>query len=69
MKLFGFYLITLVLATNSFAQNSNEITNATDFEKLQQELLSLKELMAQDTVLHTEAIPLDEPDPENQASG
>ena len=59
MKLFGFYLITLVLATNSFAQNSNEITKATDFKKLQQELLSLKELMAQDTVLHTEAIPLE----------
>jgi hypothetical protein len=59
MNLFGFYLITLVLATNSFAQNSNEITNATDFKKLQQELLSLKELMAQDTVLHTEAIPLE----------
>lgn len=59
MKLFGFYLITLILATNSFAQNSNEITNATDFKKLQQELLSLKELMAQDTVLHTEAIPLE----------
>lgn len=59
MKLFGFYLFTLVLATNSFAQNSNEITNATDFKKLQQELLSLKELMAQDTVLHTEAIPLE----------
>jgi hypothetical protein len=59
MKLFGFYLITLILATNSFAQNENEITNATDFKKLQQELLSLKELMAQDTVLHTEAIPLE----------
>jgi hypothetical protein len=59
MKLFGFYLITLVLATNSFAQNSNEITDATDFKKLEQGLLSLKELMAQETVLHTEAIPLE----------
>lgn len=59
MKLFIFFTTTFFLVICSFAQNLGEVTNATDFKKLQQELLSLKELMAQDTVLHTEAIPLE----------
>ena len=59
MKPFVFYITTILLVVSSFAQNLGEVTNATDFKKLQQELLSLKELMAQDIVLHTEAIPLE----------
>lgn len=59
MKRFVFFITTIFLVVISFAQNLGEVTNATDFKKLQQKLLSLKELMAQDTVLHTEAIPLE----------
>jgi hypothetical protein len=59
MKLYIFNITTFFLIVSSFAQNLGEVTNATDFKKLQQELLSLKDLMAQDTVLHSEAIPLE----------
>ena len=59
MKRFVFCITTILFVVSSFAQNLGEVTNATDFKKLQLELLSLKELMAQDIVLHTEAIPLE----------
>ena len=59
MKKILFTIVTTLLVFTSFGQNSNRITNATDFKKLQQELLRLKELMAQDAVGHTEAIQLE----------
>ena len=59
MKRFIFCITTIFFVVSSFAQNLGEVTNATDFKKLQQELLLLKDLMSQDTVLHTEAIPLE----------
>lgn len=47
------------MTVGAFSQSASNVETATDFKKLEQGLLSLKELMAQDTVLHTEAIPLE----------
>lgn len=59
MKTFTHFFATFFLIASAPSQNTSEISTATDFKKLDQELLSLKELMAQDSVLHTEAIPLE----------
>jgi hypothetical protein len=41
------------------AQNEGEITNAADFNKLEQGLIELRELMKKDVVSNTEAVPLE----------
>lgn len=59
MKTFTHFFVFILLTVGAFSQSASKIETATDFKKLEQGLLSLKELMAQDTVLHTEAIPLE----------
>jgi hypothetical protein len=59
MHLINHILVVFLLVVSAFSQSSDKITTATDFKKLEQGLLSVKELMEQDTVLHTEAIPLE----------
>lgn len=59
MNSFNYFFLFILLIVSAFSQNENNITNATDFKKLEQGLLSLKELMAKDSVLHTEVIPLE----------
>lgn len=58
MKTFNHFFVFIILTVGAFSQSASNVGTATDFKKLEQGLLSLKELMAQDTVLHTEAIPL-----------
>lgn len=59
MKKFSYFFVFILLTVGAFSQSSGNVGTETDFKKLGQGLLSLKELMAQDTVLHTEAIPLE----------
>lgn len=59
MKVFSYFFVFILLVVGAFSQNASNLATATDFKRLEQGLLSLKELMAQETVLHTEAIPLE----------